>query len=263
MWSTTTIWSVPTVDTGNIVNKVNAINPLSQENFDEGNFHYGKPFLDALTQKWMSYVCSHPQLMPLTHPLFESGSVLTCTTFEPSKVLQFKDIAPIEQAASKRNKVTRMSVMETATYHIADNQEGRYLMSSLKLTNEWKDSLNYTNVMSPLMMRYSGMSKKSARDYFAGPGLSPERESVEIVRDLDNPNFLTTYFLYIRTKDSGLTEVSQKYQQKYLFYFDEERIKSTNKPIIEVISRSKSQLTLLTLIIIIIISSIVMCISFK
>jgi hypothetical protein len=188
---------------------------------------------------------------------------LSCILVNSTEQLKPRD--PIITGLFDVNNNLPTLQVNSKMFLISADPSGRVMMSNASIPLLF----NMTSLFSPAISRYSGFFTKDMLDWYGIQDMAPnteyKRKNTSLSKDAGNPTLLITNEVHLRTRALGMqkTGAANHYVVKNLFFFEADLLAAEQNNVNTLISGAQTQVTLLSLIIIIMICAVVMCISFK
>jgi len=189
--------------------------------------------------------------------------VVACIDVDMSKFLKIK-----KANTNILNYDSQLPQLDRSTFMVLDG-----LKKAIRYAKSWKLPFEYISPWTPYLIPVTGILNKKDLD---GVISTPDRaeNNKEVVSDSNNPSVSTKVKIIGEEREVGIFQfkningqskmISSKNYHYSLFYFNVEKEQGQKTKLIqEKVKNSKWQITLLTLICVIMISGIVMCISCK
>lgn len=232
--------------------------------------YVGQPFYDKFIQRWVTITCVPVTLLGLYNTnhqkSFEGGNylfyTLSCVLVNSTEYLKPRD--PVISGLFDVNNNLPMLQVNSKMFLISADSAGKVLMSNVSIPL----SFNMTSLFSPAVSRYTGFFTKDMIDWYGMQDKKADntskRKNTTLSRDATNPNLLLANEVHLHTRTLGMQKLgaNNHYVVKNLFFFEADLLASEQNNVNTLISGAQTQVTLLSLIIIIMICAVVMCISF-
>lgn len=211
------------------------------------------PLLDA----WMTIICfkfSHPKFKLITDDGKFSQTIVSCIDVDLSNYLDFLHNSFLD----KNSRLSNGGRDDTNKYVIL-NQDKKAI--SMRISPEV--FYNYTSITEPHLSRYTGfMTEKNLADYLNLGSQLSELYKVNLTKSslstISIESEVISYNYNVGIYNGGL-----KNNFYALFFYEVKNLDDQKSMIQQKVSISKYQISMLTLIFIMIVSGAVMCVSYK
>lgn len=232
--------------------------------------YVGQPFYDKFLQKWVTITCVPVTLQDLytkknarvLEGVSYSFFTLSCVLVNSTEYLKPRD--PVVSGLFDVNNNLPLLPVNSKMFLISADTSGRVLMSNVSIPL----SFNMTSLFAPPVSRYTGFYNKDMLDWYGMQDKAPnndyKRKNTSLSKDPANPSLLLANEVHLRTKALGMQKFGAEnhYVVKNMFFFETDLLASEQNNVNTLINGAQTQVTLLSLIIIIMICAVVMCISF-
>lgn len=233
-----------------------------------GKLHMLSPYYDPVSQKWVSLSCSY---YSMGKPFWRqvtigtktyNTSTIGCMIVDLTKLLDYK-LAVNNTKVLVPPTANQTLVSISNSYMITTDNNSRVLQMPKALSTNY----NYTSLFSPELVRYTGCSSANTLNKLLD--LDHERTpfvnfTENLASDPTDPSLVDAVQIHARSVNvSHKHPVEPSYNFRSIIYFNVEDLTASKNLIVNNIKNAQSQISFLALIVIIIISAVVICISFQ
>lgn len=222
--------------------------------------YVSKAQFSPLLNTYITTICTH-----YAHSKFSidigkiKRYVITCIDVDMNKYLKIK-----KEEKNMLKSDAQLPQLDRSTFIATDSEDNIIRMDPL-----WRLPFIFTPPYEFFLSPITGIKSKSELESKLGNKSNINSPSTGVANDPKNPGLVSSVTIIGQRRMVGkyLTgtnpaSFSDAYQ-KYFFYFDNKRKGNKRELIRDRVKNSKWQITLLTLIFIMMVSGIVMCISYK
>lgn len=225
------------------------------------NVFVSKSEFSPLLNTYITTICTHYH-----HDKFKSTKqngkiehhVISCIDVDMTKYLRIK-----KEGVNQLKSDAQLPQLDRSTFLVTDSEN-----MIVRMDESWKLPFNYITPFTPHLVPITGIKNVSELENRFIKSESVAQMTANVTNDPKNPSLVTKMTIigqervigkFLKTQSSQLETA----KQKYFFYFDSKRKGDKTSLIQNRVQNSKWQITLLTLIFIMMVSGVVMCISYK